>query len=208
MLLGINEFRQLGLVLSDSIVSAYINIFSLEGEKDLIDEKLCVVNYCGQKVSVSLEIAEFLRKDDLYIQAQKKKEQRHWDMRRPEEINESEFVHREKSVEDRAIDNYFLSKIAFLSETVLSEEIHSLKEILVWYYCDRLSMEAIGSRLGISKAAVSKRHKKILKRMREEPHLTNVQVRLLLRLTKVVLVSYIVGGNDYLSIYVGVKDTI
>lgn len=183
-------------MLSDSVVSAYINIFSLEGEKDLSNEKLCVVNYFGQKVLVSLEVAEFLRKDELYMQAQKKKELRHWEMRRPEEVNQSEFVHKEKSVEDIAIDNYFLSEIALLSKTVLSEEIHSLKEILVWYYCDGLSMEAIGSRLGISKAAVSKRHKKILKRMREELHLTDVQVRLLLRLTKAVLVSYIAGGND------------
>lgn len=164
------------------------------------DKSLCSVDYFGQDIFVSQEVAEFLREDELYMQAQKKKEQRHLDMRDLEEISEEEYFHKDKNVEKQAIENYFISQVVELSQAILSVEIHSLKEILVWYYCDGLSMEAIGSRLGISKVAVSKRHKKILKRIREELHLTNGQVRFLFLwiwwLTNIVLVSYIVGGKN------------
>ena len=143
----------------------------LEGGKGLDSKNLRPIEYYGQTVMVTQEVAEFLDKDDLYMQAQRKKERRHMDMRRIEDIYNIESCDQSKAVEDQASENYFISRITELSATVLSEEIQSLKDIIVWYYCDGLSMEAIGGRLGISKAAVSKRHKKILKRLKEELHL-------------------------------------
>ncbi len=65
-----------------------------------MSEKLVDIEYYEQKVLVSEEVAIFLHEDDLYMMAQKKKEQRHWDSRRPEDIPVSEYFKGYKSVED------------------------------------------------------------------------------------------------------------
>ena len=115
-----------------------------------------VITYCGQRVSVPKEVADFLEQDRKREQAQDKQDQRH--------LSKSEFetvlfcsdcVRR--PVEDTVLRNL---RLECLRKAVdgLGDQSRDLVELR---YGQGLTMEEIGTIYGVSKAAVSKRLKKL-----------------------------------------------
>ena len=120
-----------------------------------------VITYSGQQVSVPKEVADFLEQDRKREQAQKKQDERH--------LSKSEFetvlfcsdcVRR--PVEDAALRNL---QLECLWEAVndLGDQGRDLVELR---YGRGLTLEEIGRIYGVSKAAVSKRLKKLHEQLR------------------------------------------
>ena len=121
-----------------------------------------VITYSGQRVSVPKEVADFLEQDRKREQAQDKQDQRH--------LSKSEFetvlfcsdcVRR--PVEDTVLRNL---RLECLRKAVdgLGDQSRDLVELR---YGQGLTMEEIGTIYGVSKAAVSKRLKKLHEQLRD-----------------------------------------
>ncbi len=119
-----------------------------------------VITYRGQQVSVPKEVADFLERDRKREQAREKQDERH--------LSKSEFEtalscseHVRRPVEDAALWNLQLE--------TLREAVRSLGDqdwdLIELRYGRSLTMEEIGMIYGVSKAAVSKR----LKKLHEQP---------------------------------------
>ena len=120
-----------------------------------------VIIYSGQQVSVPREVADFLEQDRKREQAQDKQDQRH--------LSKSEFetvlfcsdcVRR--PVEDTALRNLQLECLRKAVDG-LGDQGRDLVELR---YGQGLTMEEIGTIYGVSKAAVSKRLKKLHEQLR------------------------------------------
>ena len=120
-----------------------------------------VITYSGQQVSVPREVADFLEQDRKREQAQDKQDQRH--------LSKSEFemvlfcsgcVRR--PVEETALWNLQLEGLRKAVDG-LGDQGRDLVELR---YGQGLTMEEIGTIYGVSKAAVSKRLKKLHEQLR------------------------------------------
>ena len=120
-----------------------------------------VITYSGQQVSVPKEVADFLEQDRKREQAQEKQDKRH--------LSKSEFetvlfcsdcVRR--PVEDTVLRNL---RLECLRKAVDDLGDSGLDLIQLRYGRD-LTMEEIGTIYGVSKAAVSKRLKKLHEQLR------------------------------------------
>lgn len=139
----------------------------------ITDNKLIEVDYYYEdvtkakkyqkvKVSVTQEVAEFLDSDRRKEQSYRRQCRRR--------IDNSDF--------EEKLDLYHLpGKDSLLNLVIKREEIRQLQqaynalttdeqELVTRYYYLEQTMEDIGKRLGISKMAVSKRHKRIIEKMR------------------------------------------
>ena len=121
-----------------------------------------VITYCGQRVSVPKEVADFLEQERKREQAQDKQDQRH--------LSKSEFetvlfcsdcVRR--PVEDTVLRNLQLECLRKAVDA-LGDQSRDLVELR---YGQGLTMEEIGTIYGVSKAAVSKRLKKLHEQLRD-----------------------------------------
>ena len=119
------------------------------------------ITYSGQQVSVPKEVADFLEQDRKREQAQDKQDQRH--------LSKSEFetvlfcsdcVRR--PVEDTVLRNLQLECLRKAVDG-LGDQGRDLVELR---YGQGLTMEEIGTIYGVSKAAVSKRLKKLHEQLR------------------------------------------
>ena len=107
-----------------------------------------VITYGGQQVSVPKEVADFLEQDRKREQAQEKQDKRHLSKSEFETVlSGSDCVRR--PVEDTVLRNLQLE--------ILRKAVDGL---------GGLTMEEIGTIYGVSKAAVSKRLKKLHKQLR------------------------------------------
>ena len=120
-----------------------------------------VITYSGQQVSVPKEVADFLEQDRKREQAQKKRDERH--------LSKSEFetvlfcsdcVRR--PVEDAALRNLQLETL----RKAVDDLGDSGRDLIQLRYGRDLTMEEIGTIYGVSKAAVSKRLKKLHEQLR------------------------------------------
>ena len=110
-----------------------------------------VIIYGGQQVSVPREVADFLEQDRKREQAQDKQDQRHLSKSEFETVlSGSECVKR--PVEDTVLRNLRLGDQG--------------RELVELRYGQGLTMEEIGTIYGVSKAAVSKRLKKLHEQLR------------------------------------------
>ena len=121
-----------------------------------------VIFYHGEQVSVPKEVADFLEQDRKREQAQDKQDQRH--------LSKSEFetvlfcsdcVRR--PVEDTVLRNLQLECLRKAVDG-LGDQGRDLVELR---YGQGLTMEEIGTIYGVSKAAVSKRLKKLHEQLRD-----------------------------------------
>ena len=121
-----------------------------------------VIPYSGQQVSVLKEVADFLEQDRKREQAQDKQDQRH--------LSKSEFetvlfcsdcVRR--PVEDTVLRNLQLECLRKAVDG-LGDQGRDLVELR---YGQGLTMEEIGTIYGVSKAAVSKRLRKLHEQLRD-----------------------------------------
>ena len=120
-----------------------------------------VITYSGQQVSVPREVADFLEQDRKREQAQDKQDQRH--------LSKSEFetvlfcsdcVRR--PVEDTVLRNLQLECLRKAVDGLGTQS----RELIELRYGQGLTMEEIGTIYGVSKAAVSKRLKKLHEQLR------------------------------------------
>ena len=119
-----------------------------------------VIVYNGEQVSVPREVADFLEQDRKREQAQEKQDARH--------LSKSEFETVlsgleciKRPVEDAALRNLRLENLwgAIAELDVQGQNLLPLR------YSGELTMEEIGQIYGISKMAVSKRLKKLHKKL-------------------------------------------
>ena len=120
-----------------------------------------VITYSGQQVSVPKEVADFLEQDRKREQAQKKQDKRHLSKSEFETVlSSSDCVRR--PVEDAALRNLQLE--------ILRKAVDGLddqgRDLIGLRYGKDLTMEEIGKIYGVSKAAVSKRLKKLHEQLR------------------------------------------
>ncbi|WP_458255472.1 RNA polymerase sigma factor [Dysosmobacter welbionis] len=114
-----------------------------------------VISYSGQQVSVPKEVADFLEQDRKREQAQEKQNKRHLSKSAFETVlSSSDCVRR--PVEDAVLWNLQLET---LRKAV--DELGEQDRDLIQLRYGGLTMEEIGTIYGVSKAAVSKRLKKL-----------------------------------------------
>ena len=120
-----------------------------------------VIIYSGQQVSVPKEVADFLEQDRKREQAQEKRDKRHLSKSEFETVlSGSDCVRR--PVEDAVLRNLQLET---LRKAV--DGLETRAGILIELRYGRgLTMEEIGTIYGVSKAAVSKRLKKLHEQLR------------------------------------------
>ena len=120
-----------------------------------------VIFYHGEQVSVPKEVADFLEQDRKREQAQKKQDERHLSRSAFETVlSGSDCVRR--PVEDAALRNLQLE--------CLRKAVNHLDtqgwDLIQLRYGRGLTLEEIGQIYGVSKAAVSKRLKKLHEQLR------------------------------------------
>ena len=120
-----------------------------------------VITYSGQQVSVPKEVADFLEQDRKREQAQEKQDKRH--------LSNSEFATVlsgsdcvRRPVEDAALWNLQLECLRKAVDGLGDQG----RELVELRYGQGLTMEEIGTIYGVSKAAVSKRLKKLHEQLR------------------------------------------
>ena len=119
-----------------------------------------VITYSGQQVSVPKEVADFLEQDRKREQAQEKQNKRHLSKSAFETVLfGSDCVRR--PVEDTVLRNLQLET---LRKAV--DELGEQDRDLIQLRYGGLTMEEIGTIYGVSKAAVSKRLKKLHEQLR------------------------------------------
>ena len=121
-----------------------------------------VITYCGQQVSVPKEVADFLEQDRKREQAQDKQDQRHLSKSEFETVlSGSECVRR--PVEDTVLWNLQLECLRKAVDGLGTQG----RDLVELRYGQGLTMEEIGTIYGVSKAAVSKRLKKLHEQLRD-----------------------------------------
>ena len=119
-----------------------------------------VIVYNGEQVSVPKEVADFLEQDRKREQAQDKQDTRHLSKSEFETVpSGSDCVRR--PVEDAALRNLQLENL----RKAIAELDAQGQNLLSLRYSGELTMEEIGQIYGISKMAVSKRLKKLHKKL-------------------------------------------
>ena len=120
-----------------------------------------VITYSGQQVSVPKEVADFLEQDRKREQAQEKRDQRHLSRSEFETVLFcSDCVRR--PVEDAALRNLQLETL----RKAVDDLGDSGRDLIQLRYGRGLTMEEIGTIYDVSKAAVSKRLKKLHEQLR------------------------------------------
>jgi RNA polymerase sigma factor (sigma-70 family) len=128
--------------------------------QDELTGALVVIVYNGEQVSVPKEVADFLEQDRKREQAQEKQDARHLSKSEFETVlSGSDCVRR--PVEGAALRNLRLENLrgAIAKLDVQGQNLLSLR------YSGELTMEEIGQIYGISRMAVSKRLKKLHKKL-------------------------------------------
>ena len=120
-----------------------------------------VITYSGQQVSVPKEVADFLEQDRKREQAQEKRDQRHLSRSEFETVLFcSDCVRR--PVEDAALRNLQLECLRKAVDGLGTQG----RDLVELRYGQGLTVEEIGTIYGVSKAAVSKRLKKLHEQLR------------------------------------------
>lgn len=149
------------------------------------------INYYGQKITVSDEVAEFLEQDRLRESAQRRSDQRHLD------FVGNEIYTMLGLFTDEPTDPTFEQAFLLLRKHKLRKIFPTLpdddQKLLRFYYFRFYTLEQIGKEFGISKMAISKRLRKILDLLRSlmedvAPYFS--QIFLETRFTNLLCVSY------------------
>ena len=121
-----------------------------------------VIAYSGQQVSVPKEVADFLEQDRKREQAQEKQNQRHLSKSAFETVlSGSDCVRR--PVEDAVLWNLQLETLRKAVGSLGDQD----QDLIQLRYGRCLTMEEIGRIYGVSRAAVSKRLKKLHEQLRD-----------------------------------------
>ncbi|MBQ5995541.1 MAG: sigma-70 family RNA polymerase sigma factor [Clostridia bacterium] len=117
------------------------------------------------EVEKSGEVQAFLETDKRRQEAQDRSDRRHLSMG---DFEQEVLASKRLS---QPVDDTYLEVVHRLELEELRSAIRKLtpeeKKLIYLYYYESWSMERIGKQFGISKMAVSKRHTKVIKRLRE-----------------------------------------
>ncbi len=122
------------------------------------------INYYGQPITVSDEVAEFLEQDRRREAAQERSDRRHLNYVGVDIASIPDLftnAHSDPTFE-KAYRKLRLEALRKAYQTLSDDE----RKLLCLYYYHELSMEEIGKRLGVTKMAISKRLRKILDHLR------------------------------------------
>lgn len=123
-----------------------------------------IVIYGGNNISVSKEVAEFLETDRKRQAAEERSDRRHTSKSESEPVPATtQGVTFSDPTWTSALRNLTLEKLHKVIDTLTPEE----RTLIHMYFYEKQTMEQIANSFGISKMAVSKRLKKLLRRMRE-----------------------------------------
>jgi DNA-directed RNA polymerase sigma subunit (sigma70/sigma32) len=119
--------------------------------------------YCGEQIEVSDKVAEFLENDRKCIDAQERSDRRH--------LSKSSF---ETAMSSKSSQQFYDTVFGEVLSSIRHESLRratfqlsfSEKYIIYAYYYERHTMEQVGEFFSISKMAVSKRHQKLLAKLR------------------------------------------
>ncbi len=128
------------------------------------DGRMKNINYYGQQITVSDEVAEFLEQDRRREAAQERSDQRHLDYVGVDIASIPDLftnAHSDPTFE-KAYRNLRLEALRKAYQILSDDE----RNLLCMYYYHEYSMEQIGRRLGVTKMAISKRLRKILDHLR------------------------------------------
>ena len=140
--------------------AARVCAFPWKAERMQMNDSV-VITYCGQQVSVPKEVADFLEQDRKREQAQDKRDHRHLSKSDFETVLFcSDCVRR--PVEDTVLRNLQLETLRKAVDELGDQD----RDLIQLRYGSGLTMEEIGTIYGISKAAVSKRLKKLHEQLR------------------------------------------
>ena len=122
------------------------------------------INYNGQKVTVSDEVAEFLEQDRLRERAQRRSDQRHLD------FVGNDIYTMPRLFSDTPTDPTPEQAFLLLRKHKLREIFPTLpddeRKLLRLYFFRFYTMEEIGAEFGVGKMAISKRLRKIFDHLR------------------------------------------
>lgn len=119
----------------------------------------------GEKIiSVSKEVAEFLESDRKRQAAEERSDRRHTSKSKSEPVHATaQGVAFSDPTWTSALRNLTLEKLHKVIDLLNPEE----RTLIHMYFHEKQTMEQIANSFGISKMAISKRLKKLLRRMRE-----------------------------------------
>lgn len=122
------------------------------------------INYFGQQITVTDEVAEFLEQDRLHNAAMRRQEQRHVNYVGFDIATVPDLFTDEPSdpTFEKAFRNLRKQDLRNAYQTLSDDD----RKLLCLYYYHELSMEQIGRRYGVTKMAISKRLRKIHDRLR------------------------------------------
>ena len=121
------------------------------------------INYFGQDIEVSDEVAAFLEADRKKEDAQGRSDRRHLS-KRAEKVSSGEHVSEFWDPTFEAVARKLRNEALYAAIDKLSSRD---KEVVELYYWEELTMQEIADRFGVSRMAISKRLKKILGQLRE-----------------------------------------
>lgn len=120
--------------------------------------------YGGKIISVSKEVAEFLETDRKRQAAEERSDRRHTSKSESEPVPATaQGVAFSDPTWTSALINLTLEKLHKVIDILTLEE----RALIHMYFYEKQTMEQIANSFGISKMAVSKRLKKLLRRLRE-----------------------------------------
>ena len=128
------------------------------------------VIYGGQQITVSIEVADFLKQDDRRLQSKGRSDRRHYthfsnayvkgDF---ETVLSSQQTSNRFALEDLVLKNLRLKSLQKAIATLSKDE----QNLIRYYFYEEITMEEIGEIFGMSKSAISKRLKKLYAKMRD-----------------------------------------
>ena len=142
-----------------AVPAARVCTLPSKAERTQMNDNVVIV-YNGEQVSAPKEVADFLEQDRKREQAQEKQDARHLSKSEFETVL-SGFEGVKRPVEDAVLRNLRLENLrgAIAELDVQGQNLLSLR------YSGELTMEEIGQIYGISRMAVSKRLKKLRKKL-------------------------------------------
>lgn len=121
------------------------------------------INYFGEDIEVSDEVAAFLEADHRKEDSQGRSDRRHLS-KRAEKVSSGRRASEFRDPTFEAVAGKLRNEALYAAIDKLSSRD---KEVVELYYWEELTMQEIADRFGVSRMAISKRLKKILGQLRE-----------------------------------------
>jgi RNA polymerase sigma factor (sigma-70 family) len=119
--------------------------------------------YGGQQITVSIEVADFLKQDDRRLQSKGRSDRRHLSKSDFDTVLSSQQTSNRFALEDLVLKNLRLKSLQKAIATLSKDE----QNLIRYYFYEEITMEEIGEIFGMSKSAISKRLKKLYAKMRD-----------------------------------------